>query len=482
MAKGKKKTEILARTPVVGILGHIDHGKTTLLDYIRKSNLQAREVGGITQHIGAYQINHNGQKITFIDTPGHAAFGKMRARGAGATDLVILVVAADEGVKPQTKESYSFIKEAKVPFLVAITKMDLPSANINLVKDGLARIEILTEDRGGEIVVVPVSAKTGEGIEELLEMIILVAQMQEPVDTSQEPFEGVVIESRIDRSRGPVGTVVVKRGVLRFQDQFWVGLEVGRVKAMEDQSGQHVTEARPGDAVLLLGFSKVPEVGEIVAGQMVQHRSANTGVKKGKIPVRDKGKLAIIVKADARGTLEAILGGLPESIQIIESGVGAINENDISLAQTTKAVVKSFNMNIPGSIKKLAEIEGVKISTHKVIYELFDEVNELLDKKKKPGKTEEILGEAEIRKKFHVGESIIAGGEVLKGRLASGDMVRLIRGEKLIGEAKIESLHQGREKKEKIKAEQEFGALIVPQLDFRANDMLVSVLKLPSKK
>ncbi len=480
MAKAKKAPELVSRIPVVGVLGHIDHGKTTLLDAIRHSHLQEREAGGITQHIGAYLIDHKGQRITFIDTPGHAAFSQMRARGARITDLVVLVVAADEGVKPQTKESYEYIQKAKVPFLVAITKMDMPSANPNRVKDELARVGVLTEDRGGEIVAVPVSAKTGEGINELLEMIGLVVQMQELPETAEEEFEGVVVESRLDRSKGPVATVVVKRGVLRVRDEIWTGEIQGRIRALEDENGQSVIQAGPGRAVLVLGFSKVPGVGEKVIGQELGKKTAEmTGIQK--VPHRDPKKITLIVKADTHGTLEAVVQGVPKEAQLIQAEVGAISENDIVLAQATGAVIHGFQVAVPGPVKKLADIEGVTIRIHTIIYDLFDEVQELVERKKKRGKKEEVRGRAEVAKKFHVGGQEVAGGTVLSGRLSVGDVVRLERGEKVVGEAKIVSLHQGREEKTKVKEEEEFGAVLQPQLDFKSGDVLVSVLPLPLK-
>ncbi|MCJ7827819.1 translation initiation factor IF-2, partial [Patescibacteria group bacterium] len=366
-------------------------------------------------------------------------------------------------------------------FLVAITKMDLPAANPNQVKDQLARLGILVEGRGGEVVAIPVSAKTGEGIDDLLEMVILVAQMQELVDTKDKPFEGVVIESRLDRARGSVGTVLVKSGVLNLRDEIWVGPVSCRVRAMEDENGKQLEQAEPSQAVLVLGFSAVPTVGDRVVAKPVEDKAC-AKIDKVLGSKIDPKKVSLIIKADTQGTLEAVLGGLPKKIQIIDCGVGGVTISDVLLAQTTGASVQGFNVRVSGLVKKLAKIEKVTVKTYRIIYELFDEVIRLVEMRKKPKKKEEIVGRAMVVKKFLVSGQEIAGGEVVKGRLAVGDSVRLERNGKVVGSAKLSSLHQGREKKEKIKAEEEFGAVFLPQLDFKSGDVILSVLNLPEKK
>ncbi len=476
-------------------MGHVDHGKTTLLDKIRKTNVVAKEVGGITQHIGAYQVSftpkpttHNPQPapqlITFIDTPGHAAFVKMRARGAEVTDLVILVVAADEGVKPQTLESLKHIKTARTPYLVAINKIDLPNVVIDQVKKELAKNDVQVEGFGGDIVAVPVSAKTGKGIDELLEMILLLAEMADLRSAPQAPLEAVVIESRLDRAKGPVATVLVKNGTLHLKDEIRAGKVRAKVKAMFDENQKSVKEAGPSKPVEVLGFKNLPLVGNKVVAEVAEKKPSVSSVTQKAAKThpeateeKEEKRLKIILKADVAGTMEAILSSLPEEVEVIFSGVGDINESDVLLASTTHSLLLGFNVKTPSQIKKLAQTEKVKIKTYNVIYELLEEVENQALKILEPTIDEEILGQAEIIAEFEVKKDRIAGCKVIEGRIAKGDKLHLKRGKKLIGDCRIKSMKHGKEDVEKAKKEEEYGVILSPPLDFRLGDMLISFRK-----
>jgi translation initiation factor IF-2 len=480
----KRKEKLLPRPPVVAVLGHVDHGKTTLLDKIRQTNVVAKEAGGITQHIGAYQVRVKGKKITFLDTPGHAAFMKMRARGVEATDLVVLVVAADEGVKPQTLESLKYIKAAKIPYLVAINKIDLPNVILDQVKSDLAKNEILVEGFGGDVVAVPVSAKTGKGIDELLEMILLLTEMADFRADPQAPLEAVVIESRVDRGRGPVATVLVKKGTLRLKEAIMADKVMAKVKAMFDDQGKTVKEAGPSEPVEVLGFKELPSAGSRVI-QATEKEMAAPSQKAWPAAVQkrpetepsekeDKRKLKIILKADVAGTLEAILASFPDEVEVIFSGVGDVNESDVLLAATTKSLIFGFNVKIPAQIKKLAQTEKVSLRAYKVIYELLEEVEKKVLRILEPTIDEEIIGQAEIVAEFEINKERIAGAKVVEGRIAKGDQLQLKRGQEVMGRCRIKSLKQGKEMVEKAKKGEEFGAILSPPLDFRLGDMLVS--------
>lgn len=484
--KSQASAKKQARPPVVSVLGHIDHGKTSLLDKIRQTRVAASETGGITQHIGAYQAEFKGQKITFIDTPGHAAFAKMRARGAKATDLAILVVAANEGIKPQTKESLRFIREAEIPFLVAANKIDLPGCYLEGLKNSLARENVIVEDRGGEVVFVPVSAKTGEGIDLLLEMILLVSEMQELKGSPDHDFSGIIIESCLDHSRGAVGTVLVKDGLLKIKDEICADNISCRVKAMFDEFGRPLKEAGPSRPVEVLGFAAAPQVGTtVVKGQAAVSVAAPSAVvpsSSADLPEAPKDLLRLIVKADVQGTLEAVLANLPTKVQIISSGVGDFNESDIFLAQASAARLVGFRVKAPGSIKKLAETEKIEIKTYAIIYELFEEIEQIINDLIHPKPKEEILGEAEVLQEFVSSGHRVAGCRLLKGRLVRQDNLRLMRGKKLIGETKAASLQTGKDRADKIQEGEEFGISFTSEIDFHPGDMLLSWRNLPLKK
>jgi len=475
--QAKKTVSFLgSRPPVVAVVGHIDHGKTTLLDKIRQSRIASREPGGITQHIGASQIEFRAKdgsvrKITFIDTPGHAAFTKMRARGVEATDLVVLVIAADAGIQEQTKESLDHIKAAGTPFLVAINKIDLANNNIDQVKEELVEIGVVPEEYGGDVVVVPVSAKTGEGIENLLEMICLMADLQSLKADLNAELKGVVIESALDRQRGVVATVLVKDGRIKLTDEIFAEAVGGKVKAMRNWLGELVTEALPGDAVEVLGFEAVPPVGAAVAKKPQPIKA-----KKGDIDREETGKekLKLVFKADTRGTLEAILNALPADVKIIHAGVGQLTDSDIFLAQTAGAQVFAFDVKISPAARKIIAQEKIDIFQTKIIYEFLEEVEKRLVGGIDPLAGVKILGKAKIVAEFKVKGKRIAGARVLEGEIARGGKVYLMREEKIVGEGITSSMKERQKNIDKAVGGQEFGVVFSPQLDFAPGDVIIS--------
>lgn len=474
MAKGKTISQKSSRPPVVAVLGHVDHGKTTLLDKIRKTNVVAKEFGGITQHIGAYQIKAKKKVITFIDTPGHEAFSEMRSRGAKVADLAVLVIAADEGVKPQTLESLKYIEQAKIPYLVAINKIDKPNIDLDQVKKEIAKNDILTEGYGGKIVSVATSAKTGKGINELLEMILLMAEMEEIKGDAKAKLKAVVIESKLDKCRGPLATVLVRNGSLEVGDQIEANGAFAKIKAMFDENGERVKFVGPSEPVEVLGFKTVPPIGSLVK------RTEKIIIPSSEQPRPELAKkkeaedrLRLIVKADVNGTLEAILAVLSKEVEIIDSGVGEVNESDVLLAETTDAEIIAFNVKTPAKVKKLATTEKVTISDYQVIYKLFEEIEEKVKKSMEPFAGEEILGRAEILKEFEIDKKRVAGCRVTEGEIKKRGKLHLQRGEELVGDCRIKSMKTGKEKIESAKAGEEFGVLLSPSLDFEIGDMLL---------
>lgn len=472
-----------SRPPVVVVLGHVDHGKTTLISKIYEKDLTQKEFGGISQHIGAYQIDYKGKKITFIDTPGHVAFSKMRSRGASVADLAVLVVAADEGVKPQTLESLKHINEAKIPFLVAINKIDLPGVDLDWVKSNLAEKNILVEGFGGDIVAVPISAKTGEGIDELLEMILLLAEMEEIKADSRGELEGVVIESKLDSKRGPVATILVRNGTLRVGDEILTEGIMGKIRAIINDKGESLQAIEPGQAGEVLGFTEVPPVGgrvKIAKGMSISElTSLPKKLEIKELEEREEEKIKIILKADTQGTLEAILGSFPEEVKVIFSGIGNINESDIFLAKTTGAEIVGFNVKISSSVEKLAKSEGVKVSLHKIIYELLEEIERRALKILEPTLEEKILGVAKIIAEFIVKNQRVAGCRVEEGEIAKQFPLHLKRQEKILGDCQIISLRKGKEDVNKVKKGEEFGVILSGLVDFKVGDVLISFQKMP---
>jgi len=469
-----KKNLISSRPPVVTLMGHIDHGKTSLLDYIRKSHLQSKETGGITQHIGAYQVSVGDQKITFIDTPGHKVFEKMREHGARITDLVVLVIAADEGVKSQTEECLNHIKEAGVPFLIALNKIDLPNINQEEIKNKLMKYGVVTEDRGGDIVVVPVSAKTGQGVDELLEMIILVAQMSELKSSPLTPFSGVVVESWLDRRRGILATIIVKQGKVLVGQEIASGKEKIKVRALFDDQGKRIDQAVISQPVSILGFTHLLPAGSPVYDISLGAGSWPVGSEeKVSSDHNQEGLMKLVVKADAQGTLEALLNSLPgEDLAIVKAGVGDITESDVFFASSSGAEIIGFNVQAPRLVMDLAKSEKVSINLEKVIYYLIQSVEEKIKAKKVIEEEKQLLGEAQIIANFVVPEGRVAGAKVITGVISKGAEVSVIRSEDWEKRTRIISLKRGKENIDQAKKGQDFGAIFSPQVDFNIGDMI----------
>lgn len=488
------------RPPIVAVLGHVDHGKTTLLDTIRKANVAAREHGGITQHIGAHQVavgtgdqGHETGLITFIDTPGHEAFAKMRSRGATAADIAVLVVAADDSVKPQTIESINQIKAAGIPLIVALNKTDLPTAQPDKVRQDLARHGVQVEGFGGDVPMVPVSGKQGTGIKELLDMIVLVAQMKGLEGKPDAPLEAIVIETRVDKGKGMVASVIIKQGTLKAGDPLFEGAtNIAKVRAMNDEYGKGVSAAGPSKPVEVLGFTKLPSVGAILRGQpheeerkqqsnkvTMQQISEPTELPDWLKPVAEqaKEKLNIILKADTAGSIEAITASLSDQVNVVAQAVGDITEADILLAKSAKAFVVGFNVKAGSAIGRLAQQEKVVYRTYAIIYELLDELTEVVS-----GMAEVLTGERELGMGVIIAEfpfdgQRIAGTRVTAGRLAKGDTVRIMRGEEEFIRARIKSIRQG--KKEVTKAEEgiECGVLFDKKVDFVLQDAIIPITR-----
>ena len=481
MTKGKKKTEISsARPPIVAVLGHVDHGKTSLLDYIRKTEVAKGEHGGITQHIGAYQI----PGITFIDTPGHEAFAKMRTRGASASDIALLVVAADDGVMPQTKESIRMITEAGVPMIVVINKIDMETANVDKVKKDLARDGVQVEGFGGTIPFVLVSAKTGAGVKDLLEIIKLVADEKKLTNEPTAPLEAVVIETRIDKGKGLVATMIVKKGTLRFGTTLYNGVQpIAKVRAMFDEAGVSVSEAPPSKPVEVLGFTKLPQVGTSITDVLQQEAALpeqavpltqEQTVQQFLSTMDQKKKLAIIIKADTFGSLEAILEALGADVDIVTAGVGDIADQDILLAKSTGAFVIGFNVKLKQEIQKLAQIEGVVTRTYTIIYELLDELHDVIEGAMEVITQERELGKGTVIAEFPFDGKRIAGTKVISGRIARGDQVKIMRKEEEIGKAKIKSVRKGKSEETKVEPGNDCGILFDHDVAFAIGDDIIA--------
>jgi translation initiation factor IF-2 len=482
------------RPPVVTVLGHVDHGKTTLLDTIRHTNVAAGEFGGITQHIGAYQVERDGRRITFIDTPGHEAFTALRARGAQVTDIAVLVVAADDGVMPQTVEAINHARAAGVPIVVAINKVDLPQANPDRVKQQLAELGLVPEDWGGDTVMVPVSARTGQGIDDLLEMILLVAELHELRADPHKPARGTVLEAKLDRGRGPVATVLVQEGTLRVGDAVVVGEVYGKVRAMTDDRGQRVQQAGPSTPVEVVGLSDVPTAGdllEVVADERrakaiaeerrERRRAAELGqARRGSLEeLVEVRELRLVVKADVHGSLEAILGALQRlqteevKINVLHAAVGAVTESDVMLAAASRAVVVGFNVRPDPAARKLAEQEGVDVRLYRIIYEALDDVQALVKGLAAPKVTEVVLGRAEVRRIFHISRvGTVAGCYVLDGRIPRSAQVRLIRDGAVVYDGRLASLRRFKDDVREVAAGFECGMVLENFQDIKEGDVI----------
>ena len=471
MVKAKKTQSVKLRPPIVSVLGHVDHGKTTLLDALRKTSVASREAGGITQTIGASMVATSaGGKITFIDTPGHAAFSKMRSRGTSASDIAILAVAADDGVKPQTIESLKYIKEAKIPYIVALTKTDLASASAEKVKGQLEKEGILFEGRGGDVPLVSVSAKAGTGLNDLLEIILLLAEVNEVKGDPKDPLEAVVIETSKGK-QGSVVSVVVKDGTLKVAEIVSADEISTKVRGLFNHLGRPVKEILPGEPGQILGFSSLPSVGSRLKSEVEITLSEE---KIGSSRIEDtEGGLPILIKAKSSGALEAVLGSIPKGIFVLGSGVGDINESDIFLAksgQTSK--IFAYGVKVSANVLRLAQTEDIKIESFEIIYELLERLAVLLKKEEK-----EIFGKAEIIASFPLDDKRVAGCKVIEGRIARGDSLVLSRGETETGKVKAVSMKKMKKEINKAELGEEFGILLEPQLDFQKGDMLVSVRK-----
>ena len=495
------ESKMKKRPPVICVMGHVDHGKTSLLDAIRKTNVTEKEAGGITQHIGAYMVSASGEKITFLDTPGHEAFTSMRMRGAQSTDIAILVVAADDGVMPQTVEAISHAKAAGVEIIVAVNKMDKESANIERVKQELVEHELIAEDWGGTTAFVPVSAHTGQGIEDLLEMILLTAEVMELKANPNREARGIVIEAQLDKGRGPVATVLVQKGTLHVGDSIAVGKACGKVRAMVDDKGRRVKEATPSTPVEILGLNEVPEAGEVflVTDNDKEARNiAEIYIKQSreKLLADTKSRLSLdglfdqiqagnikelnlIVKADVQGSVEAVKQSLLKlsneevAIRIIHGGVGAINESDVSLASASNAIIIGFNVRPDPMAKDMADIEGVDLRLYKVIYNAIEDVEAAMKGMLDPVYEEKVIGHAEVRQTFKAsGVGTIAGSYVLDGKILRGSKARITREGELIFEGELASLKRFKDDVKEVKAGYECGLVFEGFNDIHEEDQV----------
>ena len=482
---------------VITVMGHVDHGKTSLLDAIRKANVTAREAGGITQHIGAYQVNYQGKKIVFLDTPGHEAFTAMRARGAQVTDVAILVVAADDGVMPQTLEAINHAKAAKVPIIVAINKMDRPGANPDHVKQQLAEHELIPEDWGGDTIMVPVSAHQKTGISELLEMILLVAEMQDLKANPSLPAHGTIIEAQLDKGRGPVATVLVQRGTLQIGDTIIAGTAYGKVRAMVNDRGEKVKKALPSTPVEVLGLNDVPLAGDIldstdekIARSVAEKRVAKKRIEEiqqnSKVSLDDlfqriqEGEikdLNIVVKADVQGTIEALRSSLQNikndevKVVVVHAGVGAITESDVMLASAANALIIGFNVRPDANARKAAEAEKVDVRTYRVIYDALNDVEAAIKGMLAPKFQETIQGRVEVRQMITISKMLIAGCYVLEGKITNTSKVRVVRDGIVINEDEIDTLRRFKDDVKEVAAGYECGVTLEKFRDLKEGDV-----------
>jgi len=497
---GEELSGLRPRPPVVTIMGHVNHGKTRLLDAIRQTNVMATEAGGITQHIGAYQVEVNGQKITFLDTPGHEAFTAMRARGAQVTDITILVVAADDGVMPQTLEAIDHARAAEVPIVVAINKIDKPDANPELVKQQLADAGLLIEEWGGDIVSVPISAKEKTGISELLENLLVVAEMEDLKADPSRPAVGVVIEAELDKSKGPLATVLIQTGTLRLGDTVVGGGTWGRIRAMFNDMGKRVRKAEPAMPVELLGLNSVPQVGDILTSVAGEHH-ARALIQKHQQEIQQQPSLLpkavsldnlfaqisagqvkelnVILKTDVQGSIEPIKSSLEQlameqvQVRIIHSGSGNITESDVMLAIASKGLIIGFGTGIEAGARRLADVEGVDIRSYNVIYNLVNDVDKALKGMLEPTYVEVIDGRAEIRAIFTAGKKgKIAGVYVTEGKVSRGASARVRRGEQIVCESEVSSLRRFKDDAKEVTSGYECGVGIRDFSDFQVGDIL----------
>lgn len=504
LLKEDKERDLKPRPPVVTVMGHVDHGKTSLLDSIKKTHVTQSEAGGITQHIGAYTVNLSGKKITFLDTPGHEAFTSMRLRGAQTTDIAILVVAADDGVMPQTLEAISHARSADVPIIVAITKIDKPEGNPERVKQELMNENLVPEEWGGDTIVVGVSSKSGEGIDDLLEMILLVAEMKELKANPNRRAVGTIIEANLDKAKGPMATILIKNGTLRFGDAVVSGTCSGRIRAMEDDKGKRVKKAGPSMPVVILGLNDVPNAGDTIYA-VNDDKTAKTIADKNKeisrekrlsqttkisldnlfekISEEDVKELNIVVKGDVKGSVEALNQSLLKlsteevKISVIHSGVGGINESDVTLASASNAIVIGFNVRPNINAIELAKTEDVEIRTYRVIYEIINDIEQAAKGMLDPDIVEEILGRCEIRQTFKLpNNQMVAGVYVLSGKILRNSKVKVLRDDVVIHEGDIASLKRFKDDAKELATGFEGGLVIDGFNDVKEGDLLESYI------
>lgn len=499
-----RERDLKSRPPVVTVMGHVDHGKTSLLDSIKKTHVTQSEAGGITQHIGAYTVNLSGKKITFLDTPGHEAFTSMRLRGAQTTDIAILVVAADDGVMPQTIEAISHARSADVPIIVAITKIDKPEGNPERVKQELMNENLVPEEWGGDTIVVGVSSKSGEGIDELLEMILLVAEMKELKANPNRRAIGTIIEANLDKAKGPMATILIKNGTLRFGDAIVSGTCSGRIRAMEDDKGKKVKKAGPSMPVVILGLNDVPNAGDTIyavnddkTAKAIADKNTEISREKRlsqttkisldnlfeKISEEDVKELNVVVKGDVKGSVEALNQSLLKlsteevKISVIHSGVGGINESDVTLASASNAIVIGFNVRPNINAIELAKTEDVEIRTYRVIYEIINDIEQAAKGMLDPDIVEEILGRCEIRQTFKLpNNQMVAGVYVLNGKILRNSKVKVLRDDVVIHEGDIASLKRFKDDARELATGFEGGLVIDGFNDIKEGDLLESYI------
>ncbi|RLL85857.1 translation initiation factor IF-2 [Mesotoga sp. H07pep.5.4] len=499
----KESSRLVQRPPVVTVMGHVDHGKTTLLDRIRKAKVAEDEIGGITQTIGAYQVEVRNKKITFIDTPGHEAFTEMRARGAQATDIVVLVVAADDGVMPQTIEAYNHAKTANVPIIVAINKIDKPNANVDLTKQQLAsKLGLVPEDWGGDTVMVPVSAKTGKGVEDVLEMILLVAEVADIKCIPEGNARGIIIDSRLDKAVGPLATLVIKDGVLKPGSYVVAGSASGRVKALINEYGKRVKEANPSDPVQIIGFDEVPDVHSIVyavddldtsrsladfAKSQAQKEKSVTTKRHVRLEeflsmtgtTDEKKELKLILKADSFGTVEALKQAMAKlensdvKIEVVHSGIGSVNSSDVMLASASDAVIMGFKVKPDAMARKQAEVEGVQIKVYEIIFNLIDDLKKALEGLLEPEEVDEVIGHGHIKQLFKISKvGTIAGVQINDGYVLKKGKMRVYRRNEEVADLAIEVLKHYKDDVSRVDAPKECGIKAVGFDDFQEEDQL----------
>jgi translation initiation factor IF-2 len=482
--------------PVVTIMGHVDHGKTSLLDTIRKTKVAAGEAGGITQHIGAYQVEINGKKITFLDTPGHEAFTAMRARGAQVAHIAIIVVAADDGIMPQTREAIDHARAAKMPIIIALNKIDKPNANPDRVKQQLAEIDILIEEYGGEVVCVPISAKRGEGIDELLEYILLVAEVQDLRANPAHPANGVIIEAKMERNSGVIANVLVQQGTLKMGDNIVVGTVAGKVRAMTNDRGKRIMKAPPSTPVSILGLSEVPQAGdrlEVAADEKTAKTMAQQEADKRRNEAAPLGQVSldtlymqegsvkelnIVLKSDVQGSSEAIKGALSKlgeenlKVRLLREGIGNISETDVHLAAASKAIIIGFNVKADGAASNEAQREGVDIRYYTVIYKLIEDIQAALVGMLEPTYREVIDGHAEVLQVFKAGKNLIAGCRITDGKLTRSSQARLLRNSEKKFEGKIASLRRGKDDVREVASGYECGIVLDDHNEYEVGDII----------